>query len=91
MIKYALVCDKGHDFESWFADSAAYDKQAKKKLIACPLCGSPKVDKAIMAPAVSAISSEASIRQKGSSASRRPSASRRNCFFNSLGEVMEWL
>ena len=50
MIKYALVCDKGHDFESWFADSAAYDKQAKRKLIACPQCGSAKVEKALMAP-----------------------------------------
>jgi len=54
MIKYALVCDKGHDFESWFADSAGYDKQAKRKLIACPLCGSAKVEKAIMAPRLSA-------------------------------------
>jgi hypothetical protein len=50
MIRYALVCDKGHDFESWFADSAAYDEQAKRKLIACPHCGSAKVEKAIMAP-----------------------------------------
>jgi hypothetical protein len=50
MIRYSLVCDKGHDFESWFADSAAYDKQAKRKLVACPHCGSAKVDKAIMAP-----------------------------------------
>ncbi|HEX5210454.1 MAG TPA: DUF1178 family protein [Pseudolabrys sp.] len=50
MIRYALVCDHGHDFESWFADSAAYDKQAKRKLIACPHCGSAKVEKAIMAP-----------------------------------------
>lgn len=50
MIKYTLVCDKGHDFESWFADSAAYDKQAKRKLIACPVCQSVKVEKAIMAP-----------------------------------------
>ncbi len=50
MIKYALVCDKGHDFESWFADSAAFDKQAKRKLVACPLCNSVKVEKAIMAP-----------------------------------------
>ena len=50
MIRYALVCDHGHDFESWFADSAAYEKQAKRKLIACPLCGSAKVEKAIMAP-----------------------------------------
>ena len=50
MIRYALVCEHGHAFESWFADSAAYDRQAKRKLVACPHCGSAKVDKAIMAP-----------------------------------------
>ena len=50
MIRYALVCEKGHDFESWFQDSAAYDKQAKRGLVACPHCGSAKVEKAIMAP-----------------------------------------
>jgi hypothetical protein len=50
MIHYSLVCDKGHDFESWFADSAAYDKQAKRKLVTCPHCGSANVEKAIMAP-----------------------------------------
>ncbi|MCW5690071.1 MAG: DUF1178 family protein [Pseudolabrys sp.] len=53
MIKYALACDKGHSFESWFADSAAYDKQAKRGLVTCPQCGSAKVEKAIMAPRVS--------------------------------------
>ena len=50
MIRYSLVCDKGHDFESWFASSAAFDKQAKRKLVTCPLCNSAKVEKAIMAP-----------------------------------------
>ena len=50
MIKYALVCDKGHEFESWFADSAAFDRQRKRKLVACPECESVKVDKTIMAP-----------------------------------------
>jgi hypothetical protein len=50
MIRYALNCDNGHAFESWFANSAAYDKQAKRKLVTCPLCGSAKVEKAIMAP-----------------------------------------
>jgi len=50
MIRYALVCEKGHGFESWFADSATYDKQVKRRLVACPHCGSAKVDKAIMAP-----------------------------------------
>lgn len=50
MIRYALICDKGHEFDSWFSDSAAYDRQAKRKLIACPHCGSAKVEKAMMAP-----------------------------------------
>jgi hypothetical protein len=53
MIRYALACDKGHHFESWFPDSAAYDKQAKRKLVTCPQCGSAKVDKTIMAPQIS--------------------------------------
>ena len=50
MIRYALICQQGHQFESWFQDSAAYDKQAKRSLISCPHCGSAKVEKAIMAP-----------------------------------------
>jgi len=54
MIRYALVCDKGHQFESWFQDSAAYDKQARRKLVACPLCNSTGVEKAIMAPQLAA-------------------------------------
>lgn len=53
MIRYALACERGHDFESWFQDSAAYDKQAKRGLVTCPLCGSAKVEKAIMAPRLS--------------------------------------
>ena len=50
MIRYSLACGRGHEFESWFASSAAYDKQAKRGLVACPACGSTKVEKAIMAP-----------------------------------------
>lgn len=53
MIRYSLICDKGHEFESWFADSAAYDKQAKRKLVSCPACGSVKVEKALMTPRLS--------------------------------------
>jgi hypothetical protein len=52
VIRYTLVCERGHDFESWFRDSAAFEKQAARKLVACPACGSAKVDKAIMAPQV---------------------------------------
>jgi hypothetical protein len=50
VIRYNLVCDQRHEFESWFANSGAYDKQAKRGLVSCPLCGSEKVEKAIMAP-----------------------------------------
>jgi len=52
VILYNLVCDKRHEFESWFPSSAAYEKQEKRKLIACPVCGSAKVERAIMAPNV---------------------------------------
>jgi hypothetical protein len=54
MIRYALICQEGHQFESWFQDSAAYDKQGKRGLVSCPHCGSAKVEKAIMAPRLSA-------------------------------------
>jgi hypothetical protein len=50
MIRYTLVCSKRHEFESWFANSAAYDKQAKRGLVTCPLCGSAKIEKALMTP-----------------------------------------
>jgi hypothetical protein len=52
MIRYALVCAKSHGFESWFQNSAAYDKQAKRGLVECPVCGDTKVEKAIMAPRI---------------------------------------
>jgi hypothetical protein len=50
VIRYNLVCDKRHAFESWFPGSAAYERQEKRKLIECPVCGSTKVERAIMAP-----------------------------------------
>jgi hypothetical protein len=53
MIRYALACAKGHGFESWFQDSAAYDKQRKRGLVSCPVCSDTKVDKAIMSPRLS--------------------------------------
>jgi hypothetical protein len=52
MIRYTLICEKRHEFESWFADSGAFDKQAKRKLVNCPQCGSAEVEKAIMAPSL---------------------------------------
>ena len=53
MIRYTLCCEAGHTFESWFNNSTAFDRQAARGLVTCPLCGSAKVEKAIMAPALS--------------------------------------
>ena len=52
MIRYALACETGHAFDSWFPDAAAYDQQTRRGLVACPVCGSARVAKTIMAPAV---------------------------------------
>src|SRR5262249_8183598 len=66
MIRYTLACQKGHSFESWFANSAAYDKQAKRGLVSCPVCGSSKVEKALMAPQL------AGTKKRGTSAAPIP-------------------
>lgn len=52
MIRYSLLCEKDHAFESWFPDSVSYEKQAKRGFVSCPACNSIKVRKAIMAPRV---------------------------------------
>jgi hypothetical protein len=52
MIKYSLRCERDHAFESWFQDSASFDKQAKRGLVSCPVCDSVKVEKSIMAPQI---------------------------------------
>ena len=52
MIRYALRCEHDHAFESWFQSSSAFDSQVKRKLVACPVCESTKVEKAIMAPQI---------------------------------------
>ena len=50
MIVYDLKCRKDHVFETWFRDSAAYEEQVAAGAIACPVCGSKKIEKALMAP-----------------------------------------
>ena len=52
MIVYSLSCNKGHAFEGWFRDSAAFDEQSGGGKLACPMCDSRKIAKAIMAPSV---------------------------------------
>ena len=53
MIRYNLQCRKAHQFEAWFRDSALYETQLEAGELCCPVCGSKKVEKAVMAPNVS--------------------------------------
>ena len=52
MIRFSLRCDKAHEFEGWFRSSSDFDAQIQRNLLACPVCGSTSVQKALMAPAV---------------------------------------
>ena len=53
MIRYTLRCERDHEFDAWFRSMADYDRAAAAGENACPVCGSMKVDKALMAPSVS--------------------------------------
>ncbi|SDU37679.1 DUF1178 family protein [Stappia sp. ES.058] len=53
MIRYQLRCTDGHGFEAWFRGSDDFEAQKARDLVSCPSCGSTRVEKALMAPAVS--------------------------------------
>lgn len=53
MIRFSLHCDHAHDFEGWFRSNDDFETQRKRGFVSCPECGSQKVEKALMAPAVS--------------------------------------
>ncbi|CAA6605237.1 conserved hypothetical protein [Rhodospirillaceae bacterium LM-1] len=53
MILFMLKCPSDHRFEGWFKDGSAYERQAKRRLIACPVCESSEISKAPMAPRIS--------------------------------------
>jgi hypothetical protein len=69
VIRYSLNCEDGHVFESWFPSSKASEMQLKRGLVDCPVCGSAKVSKAIMAPAIAATA-----RKKKDTAASQPVA-----------------
>ena len=53
MIKYNLICDNEHEFESWFSDSLEFEKLKNKRLLECIYCSSKRIEKSIMSPMVS--------------------------------------
>jgi hypothetical protein len=52
MVVYNLLCRKKHRFEGWFPSFEDFQRQAEKKLISCPTCGTTKVEKVPHACAV---------------------------------------
>jgi hypothetical protein len=52
MIRFALRCSAGHEFEGWFRSGAAFEAQQEAKEISCPGCGDTGVEKALMAPSI---------------------------------------
>lgn len=59
MIQYALKCADGHGFDSWFQSADAYDRLVRAGHVHCAVCGSTRVEKAIMAPRVQSARSAA--------------------------------
>jgi hypothetical protein len=57
MIRYALNCSEGHDFESWFQSAEAFDKLHRAGMVSCAVCGGTEVRKSLMAPRIGAKSS----------------------------------
>ena len=54
MIRFDLICQDDHTFDSWFASNDAYDKQNQAGLVTCPYCNSDKVEKSLMVPSIPA-------------------------------------
>jgi hypothetical protein len=52
MIRYSLTCAQSHEFDSWFQSADAWEKLSAAGMVACAVCGSTDVSKALMAPAV---------------------------------------
>lgn len=75
MIRYALKCAEGHEFESWFQSADAFDGLAERGLVSCAQCGSARVEKALMAPKVA--TKDVALSVPASEAERRIAALRR--------------
>jgi len=61
VITYSLACENHHKFDAWFRSAEAYDDQHGRGIVTCPVCGSLKVDKALMAPALRMTSDKISL------------------------------
>lgn len=74
MIRFSLTCEHNHSFEGWFRNNDDFDGQSARHLIECPVCGSAKVGKALMAPAVSTGRAKDSRREQSQGSQPQPVA-----------------
>jgi hypothetical protein len=58
VINYALICNNEHKFEAWFKNAQAYEEQAARGVLICPVCDSHDVQKQIMAPSIARTGTE---------------------------------
>jgi hypothetical protein len=60
VITFALRCEPGgHSFDGWFRSSDDFETQNARHLVACPVCGTTAVEKALMRPALAGTKREA--------------------------------
>jgi len=52
MIQFSLKCEADHRFDSWFKSATAFDTLHAAGMLSCAVCGSTRVEKALMAPRV---------------------------------------
>lgn len=70
MIKFTLKCLGGHQFETWFANSSAYEALASGGQLQCPVCGTSEVSKALMTPSIPTRQNKQEIRADSSAPSQ---------------------
>jgi hypothetical protein len=71
VIIYDLRCEKGHKFEGWFKDRAAFENQKKEKLITCPICGASDIEMVISSIAIMGKDIRSSEKEKAKDLSTR--------------------
>lgn len=54
MINFTLRCEQDHRFDSWFPSAAAFDRLLAAGMVTCAICGSTRIEKALMTPSVQA-------------------------------------
>ena len=74
MIRFALTCGHGHDFEGWFRDGDGFEELQRQGLVECTICGSTSVEKSIMAPRVARTDLAVSASQQDWVAANEPAA-----------------